>query len=40
MGTGTDPTLIPITALIAPVFAMIVTAFLSVFLADSPPETQ
>ncbi len=38
MVTGTDPTLIPIVALIAPIFAMIVTAFLSVFQAGSPQE--
>lgn len=36
METGSDPTVIPIAALVAPIAGSIATAFVSVFVAGSP----
>lgn len=39
MVTGSDPTRIPIAAMIAPIAGSIATAFVSVFVAGSPDRT-
>jgi len=38
MVTGTDPTTIPLAALTAPIFASLVTAFASIYVAGGPAE--
>ena len=38
MVTGTDPTIIPIAALTGPIFACLVTAFASIYVAGGPAE--
>ena len=38
MVTGTDPTTIPVAALVAPVFAMLVTAYASIYVAGAGSE--
>jgi len=38
MVTGTDPTTIPIAALTGPIFACLVTAFASIYVAGGPAE--
>ena len=39
MVTGTDPTTIPVAALIAPIFAMLVTAYSSIYVAGAGSES-
>ena len=38
MVTGTDPTTIPVPALVAPIFAVLVTAFASIYVAGASAE--
>ena len=38
MVTGTDPTTIPVPAIIGPIFAVLVTAFASIFIAGGPAD--
>ena len=40
MVTGSDPTRLPIAALIAPIFAMVLTAYLSVYQAGASQEPE
>lgn len=38
--TGTDPTRLPVAAMISPIFGVIVTAYICVFVAGSSPREQ
>jgi len=39
MVTGTDPTTIPIASIVAPIFAMLVTAYASIYVAGAGSDS-